>query len=279
MILLMADAVEAEGDPKPEVRTVRVGLPGGTIHEFNLPTSETIATLVSLILEREKLDPNTNRVRIISSGKLVNNHSVPLTSVLNEGSFLHAAISEGPPQPREPETEESDGDEEEVPLMLSAVDSNGEVRIIIPNLTSRGFERLAQAGFSEDEIRLIRHQFNRLRREVHAQQLEEQRDQQEAETEERDIEAQEIDEEPLRLRVRRTDPRAVLTSGAEGTNGDFLLGCIIGYMVGIMVLVFLLDSNATRRWRVGILAGVATNAAFGVLRTSLYVQQGPPPFA
>lgn len=272
----MTDTV-IEIDPKPEVRKIRVGLPGGTVHEFELPISQPVSDIVSLIIEREKLAPSSTRIRIISSGKLVQDHTTPLGEILNGGDFLHASISEAPAQSEESEVSEGGDQDEGVPLMLSAVGSNGEVRIIIPNFTSRGFERLSEAGFSEDEIRMIRRQFRLMRRAVRPRNGTSREDSEDTAREGTEEEEGEGDEEGGRVHVRRTVPGLVFASGAEGTNGDFLLGCIIGYMVGLMVLVFLLDANATRRWRVGIVAGVATNCAFGILRTSLYVQ-GQPPF-
>lgn len=272
-------------EEKTETKVLRVGLPGGTVHEFSIDVSQPVSSVVTRVLVAEGLDANAVRVRIISSGKLVRNHAVPLRDVLNEGCFLHAAVSDALPPEPEPESisaldrvnligEESQRDGE-ASLMLSAVDMNGEVRIIIPNLTPGGsFERLAQAGFSEEQVRMIRRQFRRMRRDARERRSE-------------DLEAEEEwyqnpsdgggqvdssgDEEVGRVRLRR-EPRFVLTGGSEGTNGDFLMGCIFGYLLGIIVLVLLLDNNATRRWRVGIVAGVATNCAFGILRNSVYLQ-------
>lgn len=271
-------------EEKTETKVLRVGLPGGTVHEFSIDVSEPVSSVVSYVLDAEGLDPNAVRVRIISSGKLVRNHAAPLRDVLNEGCFLHAAISDAPPA--EPEQggilegehngvsgEESQRDGEGS-LMLSAVDMNGEVRIIMPNFTPGGFESLAQAGFSEEEIRMIRRQFRRMRREARERIIENHEVEEEWYRVPSDgsVQVEETgDEETGRVRLRR-EPRFVLTNGAEGTNGDFLMGCIFGYLLGIIVLVLLLDNNATRRWRVGIVAGVATNCAFGILRTSLYLQ-------
>lgn len=270
----MTDAADMEIEPKPEVSKIRVGLPGGAVHEFELPITQPVSAIVSLIVEREKLTLSSMRIRIISSGKLIQDHTTPIGEILNEGGFLHASISEVPPHSEEGGASESRDRDGELPLMLHAFDSNGEVRIIIPNFTARGLERLSEAGFNEDEIRMIRRQFRLMRRDVGSQGDASQEDSEET--------AREGTEEEegggtgaRRTQQRRTVPRLVFASGAEGTNGDFLLGCIIGYMVGLMVLVFLLDANATRRWRVGIVAGVATNCAFGILRTSLYAQGQP----
>lgn len=280
----MEDAVQPEVDPeKRDIRPVRVGLPGGTVHEFELDVAEPVSSVVSRVLDVEKLDPSAVRVRIISSGKLVRDHAIPLADVLNEGSFLHAAVSERPPRQAERDDGQSADAVEQVregaggrdggdaSLMLSAVDVNGEVRIIIPNLTPRGFERLSLAGFSEDEIRMIQRQFRLMRREARARsESVEDEDEWFREVTEGEVQPENgNEEEGARLRIRRPDHRNVLSSGAEGTNGDFLMGCIFGYLLGIIVLILLLDNNATRRWRVGIVAGVATNCAFGILRTSL----------
>lgn len=278
-----AGCAGSEADEKTDIKVVRVGLPGGTVHEFSLDLSEPVSTVASRVLAAEKLSPSSVRVRIISSGSLIRDHSVALRDVLNEGCFLHVALSEAvsreqeahelPANHQDPTEEESPRDGE-ASLMLSAVDVDGEVRIIIPNLIAEGLERFSQAGFSDEEIRLIRRHFRRMRRETRAR-----RNENNTETEEElfrdvthgDVQTEVADEETGRVRIRR-EPRFILTAGAEGTNGDFLMGCIFGYLLSIIVLVLLLDNNATRRWRVGIVAGVATNCAFGILRTSLYLQ-------
>lgn len=279
----MTDVIEQPDEPdKQDIRSVRVGLPGGTVHEFELDTSLPVSTVVARVLDVEKLDPASARVRIISSGKLVRDHNVPLADILTEGSFLHAAVSERPPQPQR----ESSGDGTEVadtddhggdanaPVMLSAVGFNSEVRILIPNLTTTGFERLSLAGFNDEEIRMIQRQLRLMRRETSAR-SDNGEEEEEWFREIADGEGQgqaEAAEEGTRIRIHRQDHHNVLSSGAEGTNGDFLMGCIFGYLLGIIVLVLLLDNNATRRWRVGIIAGVATNCAFGILRTSLFLR-------
>lgn len=267
---------------KRDIRPVRIGLPGGTVHEFELDVSQPVSTVVSHILEKEKLDPALVRVRIISSGKLVRDHDIPLADILTEGSFLHAAVSERPRQSHRQGTEDTEettsgtgerGDEDPS-VMLSSVDANGDVRIIIPNLTPRGFQRLSLAGFSDDEIRLIQRQFRLMRREANARSDSgEEDDDWLREVVEGERQASVAGEEEVtRIRIHQPDHRNLLSSGAEGTNGDFLMGCIFGYLLGVIVLVLLLDSNATRRWRVGIIAGVATNCAFGILRTSLFLR-------
>jgi hypothetical protein len=167
--------------------------------------------------------------------------------------------------------------------VLHTIDENGEVRIIIPSLALRGFDRLRNTGFSDAEISAIRRQFRIARGSSPAP---------DGDGEEADGDADvdlEIEEAWLNSsgddaveadtdadgRSRsRMESRIVVTNSAEGTNIDFLLGCVCGYLIGILTLALLIDKNISRRWRVGIAAGIATNCAFGFLRSSLYVQSG-----
>lgn len=243
------------------IQKVRVGLPGGTVHEFELDIEARLSTLVDRIIQAEQLDPNTVRIRLISAGKLFTDHSQLVRDVANQGGFIHAAISEANTR------QGADGRERnrEIPVVLEAIDVDGEVRIIIPNLTSSRLSRLTQAGLTEEEVRMIRRQLRAMRRELRAR--ERGRD---ADSSSRQIEdSHGEDQHTVPLHPQIIQPRLGLTSGAEGTNGDFLMGCVFGYLLGILVLVLLLDNGATRRWRVGIIAGIATNCAFGILRTSL----------
>lgn len=267
----MSDA--PDGDEKANRHHIRVGLPGGAVHHLDLAEDAQLSEVVQQVLQAEQLDPTVVRVRLISAGRLYADHTKLVKDVVHDGGFLHCAVSDIVPpedEPSEP-THERDREHDNVPLVLEAFNVDGEVRIVIPDLPSRGaYDRLAQAGLSPDEIRMVRRHFRLLRREARLRQ-------ELAQAEEAENGAGEdgvaTDEVRAGRAVRRDEAHNfVFSSGGEGTNGDFLLGCIFGYLLGIIVLVLLLDTNATRRWRVGIIAGVATNCAFGILRTSLYLQ-------
>lgn len=254
---------DTEGEEKLRQLHLRVGLPGGTVHEFQLAPNAKLQDVADAVRQAENL-PTTSRVRLISAGRLCDDHSVLVSNITGQNSFLHAAISDAVEPTEEPELEE-DGEIGET-LVLEAFEAGGEVRVIIPNFSSRSIDRLIQAGLREEEIRLWRRQVRIMRREV------------------RERGAFADLEEPLereggeqQVRTRRLDEsRFLLSSGIEGSNGDFLMGCILGYLLGVIVLVLLLDNSATRRWRVGLIAGVATNCAFGILRTSLSLQESFP---
>lgn len=154
--------------------------------------------------------------------------------------------------------------------ILRTVDENGELRIIIPSLTLRGFDRL---GFSEAEVAAIRRQF-RIARGFSASGVGDTDSEVDLEEEEAWLNstADNSGETSRSSGEGLDDTRILVTNSNEGSNTDFLLGCVCGYMLGVLTLALLLDKNISRRWRVGIVAGVATNCAFGILRQSLYVQ-------
>lgn len=265
----MPDAVSDEA--KPLVHTVRVGLPGGTVHELELEADAQLATVVTKIREAENLDESTTRVRIIISGKLFTDLTLLVKNVVPNGGFIHCAVSELTQTESETQNDNLTPPNREVRIPLEAFDMDEGVRIVIPNLNSQNaHDRMVQAGFTTDEIRMIRGFVRTLRRET--------RGRREArnginlyrvETQEGNPVDRVLRGEPHDLTVRRRHAHNFMTSGGEGTNSDFLMGCIFGYLLGIIILVLLLDNNATRRWRLGIIAGVATNCAFGVLRSNL----------
>lgn len=273
----MPDAVSDE--EKPVVHTVRVGLPGGTVHELELEADAQLAAVVTKVREAENLDESNTRVRIIISGKLCTDLTQLVKNVVPNGGFIHCAISESSQTQNETQRESGLPRNREVRIPLEAFDIDGGVRIVIPNLNSQNaHDRMLQAGFTADDIRMIRGFVRTLRRET--------RGRREARsgntvnrvgTQEADSIDRALRSEPHDLTVRRGHAHNFMTSGGEGTNSDFLMGCIFGYLLGIMILVLLLDNHATRRWRLGIIAGVATNCAFGVLRSNLPFRPDFPP--
>lgn len=285
---IMPDVVEEEAK-KPTLHHVRVGLPGGTVHQLELHADAQLSVVVLRVLQAENLEPSSVRVRLIIAGKLYTDHGQLVKDVLPDGGFIHCAISNDVPADPSRTTdseqqllEPRSSHPNEVHIPLEAYNMDGEVRIFIPNLNSQSaFDRLTQAGFTPEEIRSIRRHVRALRREARLrQELRLDRDGGQSDP----IEPRETSGTPrpeserergnVALRPRTHAHGFGFTSGLEGTNADFLMGCIFGYLLGIIILVLLLDSNATRKWRVGIIAGVATNCAFGILRTGLSFQ--PP---
>jgi hypothetical protein len=176
------------------------------------------------------------------------------------------------------ESEADDEDDEDGSNeLVHTVDADGNVHIILPRPREHGVDRL---GFSPAEIRAIRGQFRAARGlppipravgdgdgsdEDVGSEFET-----EFETEEMWLNAASADDTNAQVAAAHAAERRV-RPGVEGTNADFLFGCILGYLLGVLTLVLFLDKNISRRWRVGIVAGIATNAAFGVLRSSLVI--------
>lgn len=273
----MRDVVSEE--VKPLVHHVRVGLAGGTVHELELEADAQLSVVISKIREVENLDSSSVRIRLIVAGKLHTDHSQLVRDIVPEGGFIHCAISEATPDESETQDGSQMSQNREVRIPLEAFDVGGEVRIVIPNLNSQvAFHRLLQAGFTANDIRTIRRHVRALRREVR-EQREEVRNGVAvtlAETPEEEQTDRVVRGAPNNLTVRRGHTNNLVAAGGDGTHGDFLTGCIFGFFLGIIILVLLLDNNATRRWRVGIIAGVATNCAFGVLRSNLYLHPSFP---
>lgn len=334
---------------------VRVGLPGGTVHELEVDGNAQLSTVVSRIRDIENLSPLTKRIRLIVAGKLFSDHSQIIKDVVEDGGFIHCAISDfnrhatsgattaatafltssssssitdphvrsgqvhipididvdvngSTPATTATGTTNNRHHHHHDPNDSINVNADGEVRIVIPNLNSQtAFDRLLRAGFTPDEIRMIRRHVRALRREARGARASATLT---AATTAATTVATETYDPTNEVDVQHNSPSpssnnnnngnneqnaesrgaaaagagdggggglvhaettTFVGSGGEGTNGDFLMGCIFGYLLGIIILVLLLDNHATRRWRVGIIAGVATNCAFGVLRSNLYL--------
>lgn len=252
----------------------------GATHDVDVDDGASVGDLQASLLSLEGVSASTHRTRLITSGKLLGDASAPLGGIVEDGGFLHASVSEVPPDAPAAGRSFRVGRDEAGDVVLFIGDEDeegeeGEEGVVLPSLATRGFDRL---GFAAADVAELRRQFHAGRR-----RLDEGGE---------DVDAADIEEEEAWLsaalqdggaaeeaegegrRRRRRDGRVVVGHGVEGSNTDFLLGCVCGYLLGVLTLALLLDKNISRRWRVGIVAGVATNAAFGVLRSSLFIQPG-----
>jgi hypothetical protein len=57
-----------------------------------------------------------------------------------------------------------------------------------------------------------------------------------------------------------------LFSLSLGTNADFVIGVMLGFILGVISLVCLLNSSVSRKQRLGILVGIALNMLYGLRR-------------
>lgn len=264
---------------KPVFHHVRVGLSGGSVHNFELPSDAILEAVVEKVLEKEHLDPVTTRIRLIIAGKLCTDLTLLVRDIVPDGGFIHCAVTNvnsansaslqtNPAAPALPDASD---------VSVDTYNVDGEVRIVIPDLNSgSAFERFARAGFTPDEIQLIRRHVRAFRREAGNRlrndfvfEMAAHPDDSASANPTPDGDRNERTNVTIRTRPQNN---FIWGSSVEGTNRDFLMGCIFGYLLGIMILVLLMTSHASKRWRVGIIAGVATNCAFGILRTSLYFQ-------
>lgn len=227
-----------------QVITLRIGMPNGQVEKVSLQGNARLSSLIEEIRERISIDPTKTRIRLIAAGRLLADVNASITSLLAENDFVHCALSDAQP-PGTPEETSSPQ-----PAVVITAGAPGEVRIVLHDLGESATERLTDAGFTSAEASALTVQLRRVRAEM----------QREMRSRDRDLGG--------------TDEATAFTvaSSVEGTNTDFLMGCVCGYLLGVLVLGLLLDKNITRRWRFGIVAGVATNCAFGILRTTLVVQ-------
>lgn len=243
---------------------LRIGMPDGHVETMHVSSTCPLSELVKQIRTSATLDPAKTRVRLITAGRLLNDMDSSIGSQLSNDDFIHVAVSDALPEqsdsPSPPTSPQSSSTQPAVVITTGASDGNGaEVRIVLHDLGERATERLTAAGFTPAEASALATQLRRVRAEM--------------------TEMRAISNREARNRTRsreggielaeETTTALSIASTVEGTNTDFLMGCVCGYLLGVLVLAMLLDKNITRKWRVGIVAGVATNLAFGLLRSTL----------
>lgn len=204
-----------------------------------------------------------------------------MSECLKDGAFVHCAISDVKPPLASPDMDSlsdvlrATHQNAENPSTVIALGRGNEVHVLVQDPSARGFDRLRAAGFTDEEVSAIRRQFREaIRRRI------ERNGEEEGETS-REEAARLLEEEWLNA-TGADDPsptadyddetRRWIATMSEGTNNDFLAGIVLGFLLGLIMIVLLLDRNLSRKWRIGILAGVGCNLSFGLLRSSLVVQ-------
>lgn len=253
-------AITANEDENPNQMKLRIGMPDGHVESIKLTPNAPLRIVVEEIRARATIDPTKTRIRLISAGRLLSDMNAPVNTLLANDDFVHIALSEAlpAPVPTSPDSP-STSLRPAVVITTGATDANGsEVRIVLHDFGEQATERLTRAGFTTAEATALAAQLRRVRDE-----MEELRSTRNAQGRSGGRRNELAGEEATTLTI---------AGAVDGTNTDFLMGCICGYLLGVLVLAMLLDKNITRRWRVGIVAGVATNCAFGILRSTLYLQ-------
>jgi len=245
---------------EPEVINLRVGLPSGQVEKLQFPSSSPLSALVEKVRASASLDPAKTRIRLISAGRLLSDFSASIGSAVSDDDFIHVAVSEAISE-SPPLDSSSPGSpiHPAIVITTNAPDTGSEVRIILEDLGDRATQRLTDAGFTHSEASTLTVQLRRVRAEM------------------AEMRASSRDSRLRNSARDRVDSSGeetaafTIASSVEGSNTDFLLGCVCGYLLGVLVLAMLLDKNITRRFRVGIVAGVSVNLAFGVLHSTLRV--------
>ncbi|KAF9994930.1 hypothetical protein BGZ79_000275 [Entomortierella chlamydospora] len=129
---------------------------------------------------------------------------------------------------------------------------------MVPQAT--GFDRLREAGFSEDEIRSIRRQFHVSRGTMASS------------VGENGIAIELDQDEDSRARARRIEEEWIdqhgaetLPEGLEGSYGEMVWGLMLGFFMGLMALFWFKEATFSRRQQMGIIAGLMINIGFGCL--------------
>ncbi len=117
-----------------------------------------------------------------------------------------------------------------------------------------GFDRLRTAGFTEQEIADLRRQFSSLYGGSLAG---------------GDADVRALEERWIESGAGPGDDEFANAAGSSalGGNEDLLLGIMMGFFLGLLSVYFMRESSLySKRQRMAILAGLATNCAFSILR-------------
>lgn len=193
-----------------------------------LVKTATVAQLRQTLISIEPRLAN-KLLRFIVRGRVLSDNATLASVGLEDGDVVHCAVADLQlPPPSVHDQAQEDRRDTLAPN-------------IIPNV---GFDRLREAGFSEEDIVNFRQQFhNRL--------------------------GAFADEETLRR--REEDWMAVAAQQGQFSGDRSYLelvgGLLLGFLAGFVVVFFLREHQFTQSQFVGIIAGVLINLAFGMLRS------------
>ncbi|KAF9575460.1 hypothetical protein EC968_003065 [Mortierella alpina] len=190
-----------------------------------------------------------------ASGAAGTSASSPLTLPGRRGSSREGASAERSRDIRDHEAGDEDLDEEDEDEEEGGGDPSP---IMTPQPT--GFDRLREAGFSEDEIRSIRRQFHASRGTITST------------VGENGIAVGLDQDEDASARARRIEEEWIdqhgaetLPDGLEGSYGEMVWGLMLGFFMGLIALFWFKEATFSRRQQMGIFAGLMINLGFGVL--------------
>ncbi|OZJ04562.1 hypothetical protein BZG36_02701 [Bifiguratus adelaidae] len=129
---------------------------------------------------------------------------------------------------------------------IAVADATSEASNSQPQLTpSTGFDRLREAGFSDEDIANLRRQFHRFH----------------------GTSGSESTEQTRRLEDQWMDNASeTLPDGTpHGTYNELVWGLMLGFFLGLMTLFWFREHVFSRKHQLGIIFGLLINISFGVL--------------
>ncbi|KAI8324000.1 hypothetical protein GQ54DRAFT_86031 [Martensiomyces pterosporus] len=223
----MATATEGQCDI-----TIRFSSGAGDL-EIKLPENSAVHELKERIYEQQP-ELSGKFLRLICSGRMLQDQlTLRHYGISDDGErhFIHCLASDITPAERQAGS----------PQQQQQQAASDEIQ------PARGFDRLRESGFSEEDIQGIRQQFHR----VHGTDIDD-------EENARAIEDSWID---------GTAQDTVAESPLRGSMYQLLGGLLIGYFGGLISLPWLKNTHLfSRQHQMGIIFGVIVNLSFGFIR-------------
>ncbi|KAH3677166.1 hypothetical protein WICPIJ_009035 [Wickerhamomyces pijperi] len=248
--------------------------------DLQLPVIKLVDLNISWLrqsVREQNPDLAHRRIRFIHSGRVLNEHTNFITEYHNfvkfnqsssneaeQGRFIiHCLIgdiisAEELQQENELDTRNTNQSTTEAPV---------------------GFDRLASAGFSPDDITNLRQQFRQIYGDLpinNDSQTNNQDDDDDIDNEQRRNDIRQLEERWIDSTVNEMDEFNQMTQGAgaggfttfsNNGNEDLLIGILIGCLFGVLSLFLLKeDGLVNKRQKMAIFAGVIVNFSFGLVR-------------
>ncbi|KAL0489044.1 hypothetical protein AKO1_013479 [Acrasis kona] len=209
-------------------------------------------------------------LRLIYQGKSMQDPMFLSFYNVSDCDFIHCAFSKTCPQQRKKALQSSRQNRGNgAPASRRADETDGYESDEQPPV--RGFDRLRESGFNEEEVLFFRNQFYASRQNL-LQQF-----QQGSITGDdlRELEEEWMNEDDPNSGNQHLDPSATdnntqanldAQTYLEGNNYHMYAGILLGFFLGFVMLLLLLEKLVPRRFKYGVLAGISCNICFALIK-------------
>eukprot|EP00762_Andalucia_godoyi_P005173 ANDGO_03985.mRNA.1 hypothetical protein isoform 1 len=263
------DRMEDGHSIDPNLPTIQVCMTSGSRIPIRISLASSIRDLKHRLVVEHQL---SGFIRILFNGRVLEDALSLQRCGLSDGCAVHCIVSAAaPPTPHPSAGSVSGGRSSQHQSQLLTNNNNnnnnnnsgggGGDGQSTQNGDPRGFDRFLASGLSAEEVAVLRRQFHSSNNTPIAAL------QPGNEAILRRIEDAWIDEDVDRNTVNFDMGQFVENAPVEGSNHDLMWGMIIGFFLGLLTLLLFWEKRASRRIKVGVIAGLCFNVSFSLVRT------------